>query len=207
MRSWQTASHAVVQPRVALPCWIAGQAGRRRRMCDARFALNNRKSRPTAYPAPTGAASDADCAFADTGASAITSVRRAQHLGHAFAGCTPESTSGVFLAARFSRLTCCFRSSGVDSVGLVQRHDLGLVGQALGIGLEFRRARSCRPCPRARRCASIRCSSTRQRSTWPRKRSPRPAPSCAPSIRPGMSAMHELAAYRHSRRRAADAAW
>ena len=35
---------------------------------------------------------------------------------------------------------------------------------------------------------SIRCSSTAQRSTWPRKRSPSPAPSCAPSIRPGMSA-------------------
>ena len=34
---------------------------------------------------------------------------------------------------------------------------------------------------------AMRCTSTRVRSTWRKKRSPSPAPSCAPSIRPGTS--------------------
>ena len=77
---------------------------------------------------------------------------------------------------------------GIERVGLRQRDDLGLLVEAVAIGLELARARACRPCRHARSSPSTRCSSTRQRSTWPRKRSPRPAPSCAPSIRPGMSA-------------------
>ena len=81
------------------------------------------------------------------------------------------------------------RSSGVDErVDLVEADDLGLVGQPVAIGLELARGSSCRR-PTTSSCVpSTRWSSTPQRSTWPRKRSPRPAPSCAPSIRPGMSA-------------------
>ena len=41
---------------------------------------------------------------------------------------------------------------------------------------------------------SIRCTSRRVRSTWRRKRMPRPAPSCAPSIRPGQVGDDEGAA-------------
>ena len=40
---------------------------------------------------------------------------------------------------------------------------------------------------------STTCSSRRQRSTWRRKSCPRPTPSLAPSIRPGMSAQTKLA--------------
>ncbi|CSB68246.1 Uncharacterised protein [Vibrio cholerae] len=39
---------------------------------------------------------------------------------------------------------------------------------------------------------SIMCSSTRQRSRCLRKRIPKPAPSAAPSIKPGMSATTKL---------------
>ena len=48
-----------------------------------------------------------------------------------------EMTSGVFLAARLSRAICCFSCSGVERVGLVERDDLRLVGEAVAVGLEL----------------------------------------------------------------------
>ncbi|CFW37456.1 Uncharacterised protein [Bordetella pertussis] len=50
------------------------------------------------------------------------------------------------------------------------------MGSASGSGLEI----------------STRCSNTRVRARWRRNRWPRPAPSEAPSIRPGMSATTKL---------------
>ena len=57
-----------------------------------------------------------------------------------------------------------------------------------GHRLRVRRAPPCRPCRHVRRWRRPDAAARRQRSTWPRKRSPRPRPSCAPSIRPGISA-------------------
>ena len=89
-------------------------------------------------------------------------------------------------------------SRGRHGVGLVQADDLGLVGQAR----RHRRPAPRAPCARRRTTSpaapSTRCSSTAQRSTWPRKRSPSPAPSCAPSIRPGMSASTNSSACRQA---------
>ena len=65
---------------------------------------------------------------------------------------TPESSSGVFLAARFRRAACSLSSFRRQRVDLVERDDLGLVGRARRHRLRVRRARSCRPCRRARRC-------------------------------------------------------
>ena len=63
--------------------------------------------------------------------------QRAQRLGHALPRRRRRCTSGVFFAARFSRATCCLSCSGVERVGLVERDDLGLVGQAVAIGFEL----------------------------------------------------------------------
>ena len=99
-----------------------------------------------------------------------------------------DSTIGVAFAARFRRATCSLSVCRVERVGLGQRDDLRLVGEPVAVGLELAADRACRPRPASSPVPSTRWSSTRQRSTWPRKRSPSPAPSCAPSIRPGMSA-------------------
>ena len=62
-----------------------------------------------------------------------------------------------------------------------------LLAEAVAVGREFAPDRAVGGAG-VLPVASTRCSSAPQRSTWPRKRSPRPWPSCAPSIRPGMSA-------------------
>ena len=56
-----------------------------------------------------------------------------------------------------------------------------------------RRGWSCRPCRRSPPAPSIRCSSTRARSTWPRKRSPMPAPSLRAFDQAGNVGQHEVA--------------
>ena len=72
----------------------------------------------------------------------------------------------------------------------------GRPARAARAGADRRRRARAGPCARRRRrrpaVPSTRWISTRQRSMWPRKRSPSPAPSCAPSIRPGMSAITKL---------------
>ena len=69
-------------------------------------------------------------------------------------------------------------SSGAIAAGLAP----------LGLGQRPQNLASAQAAAGSLAVPSTRWSSTRQRSTWPRKRSPSPAPSCAPSISPGMSA-------------------
>ena len=72
----------------------------------------------------------------DTGASPITSTS-ARSASLTPSPVTPDISSGVFLAARFSRSFCFFNSSGVDRIDLVQCDDLDLVGELSVIGLEL----------------------------------------------------------------------
>ena len=77
---------------------------------------------------------------------------------------------------------------GVGEVDLVERDQPRLFGQALAVGLELVARPPASLRPGSAPAMSTRWISTRQRSIWPRKRSPMPAPSAAPSISPGMSA-------------------
>ena len=110
----------------------------------------------------------------------ISSRRRAQHLRHAVAGDAGKQQR--LLPARLLQLLrLLLQVVLVEHVDLVQRQDLGLVGQAVAIGLEFvpdGACRRCRPCPPA--CRRPGAAARAVRSTWPRKRSPRPAPSWRP---------------------------
>ncbi len=84
---------------------------------------------------------------------------------------------------------------GGGDVGLAARRRAAAVRAARAGSGRARRAAPA-PAPRAsgrrRGARSRRSTSTRARSTWRRNWCPRPAPSAAPSMRPGMSATHEL---------------
>ncbi len=56
--------------------------------------------------------------------------QRTQRLGDAFARSRADITSGVFFAARFSRAYLLLEVFRRQRIGLVQRDDLRLVGQA-----------------------------------------------------------------------------
>src|ERR1700682_2286929 len=71
-------------------------------------------SQPCDVDGAQGSACAAPLAFADTGASPITSTS-ARSASFTPAPVTPEIRSGVFLAARFSRSFCAFNISGATA--------------------------------------------------------------------------------------------
>ena len=111
--------------------------------------------------------------------------------------------------ATLSSAPCVFAAISVfdRASHLVEARRSPACRPARAIGLELARGWSCRRRRRPPAVPSTRWISTPQRSTWPRKRSPRPAPSWAPSIRPGMSASTNSRLVDCAPRRAGDAGW
>ena len=101
----------------------------------------------------------------------------------------PTTGSGSGSAGRFGeRLSQLGQLLGFDQVRSAQRDDFGLVGKAGAISVELVADDALRCRPDRRRWHRPGGAAPGMRSTWPRKRSPMPAPSAAPSISPGMSA-------------------
>ena len=122
-------------------------------------------------------------------------------------GRTPTTTrSGVFLQAFFSFAVCALIASGVSASAFDSATISGLSVEAVAVGFEFARARSCRPRRHPRRCrrpdaaarGSARCgrgSGRRGRRLHARLRSGR------------ADRRARIRGRRRARRRAADAAW
>ncbi len=80
------------------------------------------------------------------------------------------------------------RSFPVERVAFGQRHDLFFLVEVGAVSLELAPDRPIGAQPHLPASHPQGEAALCVRSTWPRKRVPRPAPSCAPSIKPGISA-------------------
>jgi hypothetical protein len=134
----------------------------------------------------------------------------AQHIRHD--RCAADAGHHQDLAARrrppVPRSRSARVSSSVSASTLFSTVTRGFPARSAAIGVQLVDDRIVILATTSSDVPSTRCSSTEQRSTWPRNRvSPSPLPSCAPSIRPGMSAIDDIPPRRRRRHRDWDAAW
>jgi hypothetical protein len=116
----------------------------------------------------------------------MTEQQRAQHLLDVRPG-SRRQHEGARFAARFSRATCSFRVSGSSASALESATISGLLGEPVPVGVELLAHDLVGLCPRARSCLHE-VEEHPAALDVAEEAVAEPAPSEAPSIRPGMSA-------------------
>ena len=133
---------------------------------------------------------------ANTGTGGISFRRLYTRPGSSFTPCIVAAEMGTKVKPLPS--TYLRKASICSSVARSHLLPMTICGRSASTGLNFASSslifsKSSMGSRHSLPETSTTCNSRRQRSTWRRKSCPRPMPSLAPSIRPGMSAQTKLA--------------